>query len=106
MNRENIVCVLTTNHLSHVDDGVLEKCYEIDFNAINPNSYLLYLRQLIAQNNMARLNDKLLLKLIQQSNGSWRKLASYVLYHCSKKKSFNVVSPVHTVVKTQVKKTK
>ena len=106
MNRENIVCILTTNHLNHVDDGVRDRCYEIDFNAANPNDYLLRLRQLIFQSNLTPLSDKLLLKLVQQSNGSWRKLASYVLFHCSKKQSFTVVSTENSTVATQVRKTK
>ena len=106
MNRENIVCILTTNYLNRVDDGVRDRCYEIDFNAANPNDYLPRLRQLIFQSNLTPLSDKLLLKLVQQSNGSWRKLASYVLFHCSKKQSFTVVSTENSSVATQVRKTK
>ena len=106
MNRENIVCVLTTNHLNRVDDGVRDRCYEIDFNAANANDYLPRLRQLIVQNNLTPLSDKFLLKLIQQSNGSWRKLANYLSYHCGKKQSFTVFSSENSTVTTQVKKTK
>jgi len=106
MNKENIVCILTTNHLNRVDDGVRDRCYEIDFNAANPNDYLPRLRQLIVQNNLTPLSDKLLLKLVQQSNGSWRKLANYVTLHCSKQKNFSVATSSNSVVKTQVKKTK
>ena len=106
MNRENIVCILTTNHLNRVDDGVRDRCYEIDFNAANPNDYLPRLRQLIVQNNLTPLSDKLLLRLVQQSNGSWRKLANYVALHCSKQKNFSVATSSNSVVKTQVKKTK
>ena len=106
MNKQDIVCILTTNHLNRVDDGVRDRCYEIDFNAANPNDYLPRLRQLIVQSNLTPLSDKLLLKLVQQSNGSWRKLASYVLFHCSKKQSFTVVSTENSTVATQVRKTK
>ena len=69
-----------------------DRCYEIDFNAASPDDYLPHLRQLIVQNNLKPLSDKFLLNLVQKSNGSWRKLASYVLFHCSKKQSFTVVS--------------
>ena len=106
MKRKNIVCILTTNHLNRVDDGVRDRCYEIDFNAANPNDYLPRLRQLIVQNNLTPLSNKLLLKLVQQSNGSWRKLANYVALHCSKQKNFSVATSSNSVVKTQVKKTK
>lgn len=104
MNRENIVCILTTNHLNRVDDGVRDRCYEIDFNAANPNDYLPRLRQLIVQSNLTPLSDKFLLNLIQKSNGSWRKLANYLSYHCGKKQSFTVVSSENSTVTTQVKK--
>ena len=106
MNRENIVCILTTNYLNRVDDGVRDRCYEIDFNAANSINYLPRLRQLIVQNNLTPLSDKFLLNLVQKSNGSWRKLASYVLFHCSKKQSFTVVSTEKSTVATQVRKTK
>ena len=106
MNRENIVCILTTNHLNRVDDGVRDRCYEIDFNAANSIDYLPRLRQLIVQNNLTPLSDKFLLNLVQKSNGSWRKLANYLSYHCGKKQSFTVVSSENSTVTTQVKKTK
>ena len=106
MEKENIVCILTTNHLNRVDDGLRDRCYEIDFNAANPNDYLPRLRQLIVQNNLTPLSDKLLLRLVQQSNGSWRKLANFVVFHCSKQKNFSVATSSNSVVKTQVKKTK
>ena len=100
MNRENIVCILTTNHLNRVDDGVRDRCYEIDFNAANHNDYLPRLRQLIDEHNLQSLSDRLLLKLVEQSNGSWRKLGNYLSYHCEKKKNFSVVSSVKTAVET------
>lgn len=106
MNRENIVCILTTNHPNRVDDGVRDRCYEIDFNAANSIDYLPRLRQLIVQNNLTPLSDKFLLNLVQKSNGSWRKLANYLSYHCGKKQSFTVVSSENSTVTTQVKKTK
>ena len=83
-----------------------DRCYEIDFNAAKANDYLPRLRQLIVQNNLTPLSDKFLLNLVQKSNGSWRKLANYLSYHCGKKQSFTVVSSVNSIVTTQVKKTK
>ena len=106
MNRENIVCILTTNHLNRIDDGVRDRCYEIDFNAANSIDYLPLLRQLIVQNNLTPLSDKFLLNLVQKSNGSWRKLSNYLSYHCGKKQSFTVVSSENSTLTTQVKKTK
>ena len=52
MNRQDIVCVLNTNHLNRVDDGVRDRYYEIDFNAANADDYLPRLRQLIAEHNL------------------------------------------------------
>ena len=52
------------------------------------------------------LSDKFLLNLVQKSNGSWRKLANYLSYHCGKKRSFTVVSSENSTVTTQVRKTK
>jgi DNA polymerase III delta prime subunit len=79
MEKENIVCILTTNHLNRVDDGLRDRCYEIDFNAANPNDYLPRLRQLIVQNNLTPLSNKLLLRLVQQSNGSWRTIWLFIV---------------------------
>ena len=104
MNKQDIVCILTTNHLNRIDDGVRDRCYEIDFNAANANDYLPRLRQLIAEHNLPSLSDRLLLKLVEEPNGSWRKLGNYLSYHCNKKQNFFVVSSTNSTVNNQVEK--
>jgi replication-associated recombination protein RarA len=99
MNESNIICVLTTNHIDRLDKGLLDRCYKVEFNAAKSNDYLPRLRQIIDQNNLTPLSDKVLLNIVQQSNGSWRNIGSYLNYHCKKKQSFSVVSSSNSVVK-------
>ena len=61
MNRDDIVCVMTTNHLDKIDKGLLIRSHLINFNASsNTNDYVIRMKQIILQNNLTMLSDSTL----------------------------------------------
>lgn len=79
LNHSNIVCVLTTNYLHEVDDGLRNRCHAINFNAAATADYLPRIKQVLANNNLPVPNDAVLTTLIENAEGSWRDIIGYVL---------------------------
>ena len=53
MNREHIVCVMTTNHIQRIDKGLRSRCFEVEFNASkNVYDYVQRMKQIIQQHKM------------------------------------------------------
>jgi replication-associated recombination protein RarA len=61
MNRDDIVCVMTTNHLDKIDKSLLSRSHLINFNASsNTNDYVIRMKRIILQNNLTMLSDSTL----------------------------------------------
>ena len=67
------VFVLTTNNVSQLDKGLLDRCILIEMNAANPNAYLGIAKSIADEAGVALSNDELL-PTIQFANGSFRNL--------------------------------
>lgn len=83
LNNKNIVCVLTTNYVDRVDDGVKSRCHMINFNATQTSNYLPRVKQIIRQNNLPMPGDAELLEKIDNADGDWRDIVSHVMYLCN-----------------------
>lgn len=85
LNRNDIVCVMTTNYLNKIDKGLLSRCYPIEFNAsANSYDYVQRMRQIIQQHKLPMLSDDALFKIAEQSKGDWRDISSMLQQVCSK----------------------
>ena len=61
LNREDIVCVMTTNHIDKIDKGLQSRSHTICFNAsYNTNDYVSRMKQIITQHSLPMLKDKTL----------------------------------------------
>ena len=67
------VFVLTTNNVSQLDKGLLDRCILIEMNAANPSAYLDIAKSIADEAGVALSNDELL-PTIQFANGSFRNL--------------------------------
>lgn len=83
LNHNNIVCVLTTNYVHRVDDGVKSRCHVVNFNATQTASYLPRVKQIIRQNRLPMPSDAELLEKIENADGDWRDIVSHVMYLCN-----------------------
>ena len=67
------VFVLTTNNVSQLDKGLLDRCILIEMNAANPNAYLDIAKSITDDAGITLSNEELL-PTIQAANGSFRNL--------------------------------
>ena len=85
LNRQNIICIMTTNNLHKIDKGILSRSYIINCNAsLNISNYVVRMRQILIQNNLPILDEKTLENIAKQSNGSWREMGSLLEQCCSR----------------------
>lgn len=73
LNTTRGVFILTTNNVSQLDKGLLDRCILIEMNAASPSAYL-DIAQSIAKNVGTTLSNEELLPTIQAANGSFRNL--------------------------------
>ena len=77
LNREDIVCVMTTNHIVKIDKGLQSRSHIICFNAThNTKNYVDRMKQIIRQNSLPMLKDKTLVNIASNNNGDWRSMCS------------------------------
>ena len=83
LNRDDVVCIMTTNHIEKIDKGLLSRCHKIEFNAAsNPNDYLNRMRHIIEDNNLPMLNERTLLRIVQLHKGDWRDICTSLQRTC------------------------
>ncbi|MBT8549052.1 AAA family ATPase [Polynucleobacter paneuropaeus] len=73
LNTTRGVFILTTNNVSQLDKGMLDRCILVEMNAANPNVYLDIARSIADEAGVALSNEELL-PTIQAANGSFRNL--------------------------------
>ena len=73
-NPANCVFILTTNNLSKVEGGVINRCVVVEFNAAASADWLPKVRRILADYGITGIEDKLLLNIIDPCEGSARKI--------------------------------
>jgi len=73
-NPANCVFILTTNNLSKVEGGVINRCVVVEFNAAASSDWLPKVRSILADYGIDGIEDKLLLNIIDPCEGSARKI--------------------------------
>ncbi len=70
----NSIFIFTTNHLGKVEDGVVNRCVTVEFNAAASVDWLPKVKQILADYGVSGIDDKLLLDIIEPCEGSARKI--------------------------------
>lgn len=83
MNAKNAVFILTTNNITKIERGVLDRCHQVEFNAARPEQWLPLFQRIISDQNKITPPDELALKIIERCDGSARRVIS-VAYACAK----------------------
>jgi len=73
LNTTRGVFILTTNNVSQLDRGLLDRSILVEMNAANPSDYLSIAKSIIKEAGVT-LSDEELLPTIQAANGSFRNL--------------------------------
>ena len=73
LNTTRGVFILTTNSVSELDKGLLDRCILVEMNAAHPNAYLDIAKSIADESGISLSSDELL-PTIQGANGSFRNL--------------------------------
>ena len=68
------VFILTTNNLSKIEGGVVNRCVVVEFNAAASVDWLPKVRSILTDYGIVGIEDKLLLNIIEPCEGSARKI--------------------------------
>lgn len=77
MNARHCIFILTTNYISKVDRGILDRCVLIEMNAASDEQLLEYANQISTDQNVAMTSEELL-PTIKAANGSFRNLTQNI----------------------------
>jgi DNA polymerase III delta prime subunit len=72
----NTIFIMTTNHISKIDRGVLNRCERINFNAADIREWLPFARRVLNDCGAGHVSDDKLLPVIISCDGSAREIAS------------------------------
>jgi replication-associated recombination protein RarA len=73
LNTTRGVFILTTNNVSQLDKGLLDRCVLVEMNAANAEHYLPLIHKIASDSNVV-LNDVDVLPTIKAANGSFRNI--------------------------------
>ena len=98
LNRSDVVCVMTTNHIEEIDKGLRSRCYQIEFNAsANIADYVVRMRDIVHQYKLPMLSDVQLYKIAEKSKGDWREMCALLQRVCS-----NISTPPQNHTKLRI----
>jgi replication-associated recombination protein RarA len=88
LNRNDIVCVMTTNYLHKIDKGLQSRCHVLDFNASsNMLEYVNRMKQILRQQSLPMLDDSSLFNIADLHKGDWREICASLERACSRASS-------------------
>ena len=76
MNILMTIFIMTTNHVSRIDPGVLNRCERVNFNAAPAQEWLPFARRVLADTGAYHVNEDNLVAVIESCNGSVREIVS------------------------------
>lgn len=80
LNRSNIVCVLTTNYLHKIDEGLKSRCVVLNFNAANDDDTIKRFKDVLTDNQLPILPDVALREIVKIYNGDWRDMVPTLIW--------------------------
>lgn len=75
--------ILTTNHISQIDKGVINRCHVIHMMEADPKDWLPLVKKVISKMGCSLPPDSSLLPIIKQCDGSAREILSAAMQVCS-----------------------
>lgn len=85
LNNTNIVCVLTTNYLDRVDEGLLNRCLTVNFNAADTAALRVRVQKILSQNGLPMLTDGEIDAVVARSDGAWREIVPTAIFLAKQK---------------------
>lgn len=79
MNTPNTIFIITTNHIEKVEQGVINRCEEVEFNAAPPADWLPLAKRILEDMNVKNICDDDLIDVIATCKGSARDILTSVV---------------------------
>lgn len=92
LNTNRAIFVLTTNNITDIDKGLMDRCVLVEMNAAKPTQLSPLAKQVANDMNVV-LNDKDLLTVIAACNGSVRNVAHNVARYARRKAMNSGINP-------------
>lgn len=86
LGAKNSIFVMTTNHLSKIEAGVISRSTLVEFNAAASIDWLPKVRQILADFSITGVDDSILLQIIDPCEGDARKILPAIKQLISKHK--------------------
>ena len=101
MNMPKTIFIMTTNHISDIDAGVLNRSERVNFNAAPATEWLPFARQVLADCGGRTVRDELLLPIIDGCKGSVRELVSSMQKIAAVQANFSEAATQQTIAISQ-----
>lgn len=79
MNIPQTIFVMTTNHFTEIDNGVINRCHCIPFNAAPSVNWLPLAKRMLADSKVQGISDAALISVIDTSKGSARDIVDAII---------------------------
>jgi DNA polymerase III gamma/tau subunit len=79
MNMPNTIFIMTTNNITKIEKGVLNRSHRIDFNAAPTEKWLKLFKKVMHERGVIPPDDSILIPVIEKCNGSVREIVSAAL---------------------------
>lgn len=84
LNRNNIVCIFTTNHIDMVDKGIQSRSLVVGMNqSDNEMDYVRRMREIVRDNDLPMPNDATLVSIAKTNDGDWREMCMTLSRVCA-----------------------
>lgn len=74
MQKKRVISIITTNVLLNVDNGVRDRCYQLEWNPPHQSEIIDRVKRVVVEQNLVMPSDDVLYQLTSSSNGSWREI--------------------------------
>lgn len=78
MNRQDVVFILTTNHLEKIDPGVINRSIVLDLNAAPTQAWVIKIKEIFRASNINPPCDEAIARIVEAGHGSARSILSDV----------------------------
>ena len=76
MNRQDVVFILTTNHLEKIDPGVINRSIVLDLNAAPTQAWVIKIKEIFSASNITPPCDDAIARIVEAGHGSARSILS------------------------------
>lgn len=84
LNRNNLVCIFTTNYLNNIDKGIQSRSLVVGMNqSSNQDAYVSRMREIVLDYGLTMPDKKTLFSIVETNDGDWRDMCMTLSRVCA-----------------------